>query len=84
MRCRGRRWRLCPDHEELRDDDPADAGPCARTNRTTATATARIVYTWPSRKAFASIMAKVKAISKQGTHQSLADLLCQINVVLRG
>ncbi len=44
----------------------------------------KVVYTWPSRKALASIMAKVKAITKQGTHQSLADLLRQLNLALRG
>jgi RNA-directed DNA polymerase len=44
----------------------------------------RCVYTWPSRKALASITAKVKAITRQGTHQSLADLLRQLNLALRG
>ena len=42
------------------------------------------VYTWPSKKALASVMAKIRQISKQGTSQSLADLLRQINPVLRG
>ena len=44
----------------------------------------QVVYTWPSKKALASIMAKVKTISKQGTHQPLADLLRQLNLALRG
>jgi len=44
----------------------------------------QFVYTWPSRKALTSIMAKVKAISKQGTHQPLSDLLSQINLAVRG
>lgn len=44
----------------------------------------QVVYTWPSRKSLDSIMAKVKAISQQGTHQSLANLLNLINPVLRG
>lgn len=44
----------------------------------------QVVYTWPSKKALASIMAKVKTISKQGTHQPLADLLHQLNLALRG
>ena len=44
----------------------------------------KVVYTWPSKKALASVMAKVKAISKQGTHQPLAALLNQVNMVLRG
>ena len=42
------------------------------------------VYTWPSRKALASIMATVKTITRQGTHQPLADLLRQLNPALRG
>jgi RNA-directed DNA polymerase len=42
------------------------------------------VYTWPSRKALASIMAKVKAITKQGTNKPLSILLRQLNGVLRG
>ena len=42
------------------------------------------VYTWPSRKSLSSIMAKVKAITKQGTNNTLSDLLRQINGVLRG
>ena len=42
------------------------------------------VYTWPSRKSLSSIMAKVKAITKQGTNNPLSDLLRQINGVLRG
>ena len=33
------------------------------------------VYTWPSKKALASIMAKVKAITKQGTNHPLSNLL---------
>lgn len=44
----------------------------------------RFVYTWPSRKSLSSIMAKVKAITKQGTNQSLADLLRHLNMALRG
>jgi len=42
------------------------------------------VYTWPSRKSLTSIMAKVKAITRQGTNQPLSDLLRQLNGVLRG
>jgi len=44
----------------------------------------RFVYTWPSRKALASIKAKVKTITRQGTNQPLSDLLRQLNGVLRG
>jgi len=42
------------------------------------------VYTWPSKKALTSIMAKVKAITKQGTDIPLSDLLRQLNAALRG
>lgn len=42
------------------------------------------VYTWPSKKALASIVAKVKAITRQGTNISLTDLLRQLNAALRG
>ena len=44
----------------------------------------RYVYTWPTKKALASIKAKVKAISKQGTNQPLSAVLRQLNGVLRG
>ena len=42
------------------------------------------VYTWPCKKALASIMAKIKAITRQGTNNPLSDLLRQINAALRG
>jgi RNA-directed DNA polymerase len=42
------------------------------------------VYSWPSKKALASIMAKVKAITKQGTDQPLSILLRQLNSALHG
>lgn len=42
------------------------------------------VYSWPSKKALASIMAKIKTITKQGTNQPLSILLRQINAALRG
>jgi RNA-directed DNA polymerase len=44
----------------------------------------RFVYTWPSKKALASIMAKVRAITRQGTNNPLADLVRQLNSALRG
>ena len=44
----------------------------------------RFVYSWPSKKALASIMAKIKTITRQGTNQSLSDLLRQVNMALRG
>jgi RNA-directed DNA polymerase len=42
------------------------------------------VYTWPSKKALASIKAKVKTISKQGINLPLSDLLKRLNSTLRG
>jgi RNA-directed DNA polymerase len=42
------------------------------------------VYSWPSKKALASIMAKIKAITRQGTNQPLSIVLRQINAALRG
>ena len=42
------------------------------------------VYSWPSKKALASIMAKVKAITKQGTDQPLSLVLRQLNAALHG
>jgi len=43
-----------------------------------------LVYTWPSKKALASIKAKVKAITRQGMNNPLSDLLRQLNWALRG
>jgi len=43
-----------------------------------------LVYSWPSKKALASIMAQVKTITRQGTSKPLADLLRQLNSALRG
>ena len=42
------------------------------------------VYTYPSKKALLSIMAKVRALTKREQHHSLADLLGRLNPVLRG
>jgi RNA-directed DNA polymerase len=42
------------------------------------------VYTWPAKKSLDSAMAKIKAITRQGTNQPLAELLRQVNAVLRG
>jgi len=42
------------------------------------------VYTYPSKKALLSIMAKVRALTKKERHHSLADLLGRLNPVLRG
>lgn len=42
------------------------------------------VFTYPSRRALASIKARVKAISKQGVNNPLSILLRRLNPVLRG
>jgi RNA-directed DNA polymerase len=44
----------------------------------------RVVYTYPSKKALASVMAKVRSITRRGKHRTLADLLRLLNRVLRG
>jgi RNA-directed DNA polymerase len=44
----------------------------------------RYIYTYPSRKALASITSKVKTISRQNPHQPLAVLLHRLAPVLRG
>ena len=44
----------------------------------------RFVYTWVAKRSLASIKAKVKTITRQGTNNSLKDLLRQLNPVLRG
>jgi RNA-directed DNA polymerase len=44
----------------------------------------RAIYTYPSKKALASVMAKVRSITRRGKHRTLADLLRLLNRVLRG
>lgn len=44
----------------------------------------RFVYTWPSKKALASVKAKVKAITTGATNQPLSVTLRRVNSVLRG
>lgn len=44
----------------------------------------RFIYTWPSKKALASIMAKVKTLTRQGTNGPLSDLLRRLNAALQG
>ncbi|MDQ3462412.1 MAG: group II intron reverse transcriptase/maturase, partial [Actinomycetota bacterium] len=46
--------------------------------------TKRYVYTFPSKKALASIKAKVRALTRGSTDQPLAVLLHRLNPVLRG
>ena len=43
-----------------------------------------VVYTYPSKKALASIMGKVRALTARSRHKTLSDLLCQLNSALRG
>ena len=42
------------------------------------------VYTYPSKKALASITGKVRAVTNKRGHRTLADLLRQLNSVMRG
>ena len=44
----------------------------------------RYVYTFPAKKALASVKARVRAITKQGTNHPLSSLLRQLNTLLRG
>lgn len=44
----------------------------------------RYVYTYPSKKALASITGRVRAMTNRRGHRTLADLLHQLNPVLRG
>jgi RNA-directed DNA polymerase len=46
--------------------------------------TKRVVYTYPSKKALASIVGRVRALTQRTAHPSLAALLRQLNPVLRG
>ncbi|MHB1534210.1 MAG: group II intron reverse transcriptase/maturase, partial [Acidimicrobiales bacterium] len=42
------------------------------------------VYTWPSKKSLASVMDKVRTLTRRAKHRTLADLLRRLNPVLRG
>jgi RNA-directed DNA polymerase len=44
----------------------------------------RVVYTYPSKKALASIVGRVRALTLRSSHPTLAALLRQLNPVLRG
>jgi RNA-directed DNA polymerase len=44
----------------------------------------RAVYTYPSKKALASIVGKVRELTRRARHRTLADLLRRLNPVLRG
>ncbi|MEV6057828.1 group II intron maturase-specific domain-containing protein [Streptomyces sp. NPDC052107] len=42
------------------------------------------VYVYPAKKALAAVMAKVKTMCRRSTNLTLADLLRQLNMMLRG
>ena len=44
----------------------------------------RVVYTYPAKKALASIVGRVRALTRRSSHPTLAVLLRQLNPVLRG
>jgi RNA-directed DNA polymerase len=44
----------------------------------------RAVYTYPSKKALASVMDKVRRATHRARHRTLAELLRQVNRILRG
>ena len=44
----------------------------------------KAVYTWPSKKALASVMDRVRTLTRRAKHRTLADLLRRLNPVLRG
>jgi len=44
----------------------------------------KAVYTYPSKKALSSVMAKVRSLTARAKHRTLSDLLLSINRVLRG
>jgi len=46
--------------------------------------TKRVVYTYPSKKALASIVGRVRTLTLRSSHPTLAALLRQLNPVLRG
>jgi len=42
------------------------------------------IYTWPAKKALASVVDKVRDLTRRGRHRTLADLLRRLNPTLRG
>ncbi len=44
----------------------------------------RAVYTYPSKEALASVVDKVRSLTRRAKHRTLADLLRRLNPVLRG
>jgi RNA-directed DNA polymerase len=52
--------------------------------RTKPGTTKRYLYTWPSKKSLNTITDKVRKLTRRRNHKTLADLLIQVNPVLRG
>ena len=44
----------------------------------------KAIYTYPSKKALASLIGKVRSLTRRERHRTLADLLRRLNPVLRG
>ncbi len=44
----------------------------------------KAIYTYPSKKSLASIIGKVRMLTRRATHRTLADLLRRLNPTLRG
>ena len=44
----------------------------------------KAIYTYPSKKALASVVDKVRTLTRRAKHRTLADLLRRLNPVLRG
>ena len=44
----------------------------------------KAVYTYPAKKALASVVAKVRTLTRRAAHRTLADLLRRLNPTLRG
>lgn len=44
----------------------------------------KAIYTYPSKKALASIIGKIRTLTRRERHRTLADLLHRLNPVLRG
>jgi RNA-directed DNA polymerase len=52
--------------------------------RTKRGTTRKVVYTYPSKKSLNAIVGKVRAATRRVRHKTLADLLHEINPILRG
>jgi RNA-directed DNA polymerase len=44
----------------------------------------KAIYTYPSKKSLASVMGKIRTLTRRAQHRTLADLLRRLNPVLRG